>query len=308
MVTKQMNSNNKFLKFQPFLPLFAVLAVLVYGGSSSLTNLDIPFIIAVPTGAAIGLGVVLGMLYAFVIPVMLVVGIVTCLSGQSGERRKRFKRFASYPITIASMAAILMVAVGWVGQLGVLWWLLIWAVLAFGMRLQEKRKPLFINTPDADPTPEGLPLERFLSRFVSRIWSLMPKPGQEAREQAAKEAAEKASLLARLEEQEVQIAWLMDERAKLNERVTELQVALARETVRSRSASKRRQRPVDAAYKTVGLDPHCPDFLVGAAQASFRRNHHPDRFVGNLEEQARAERLFKDAEQAFGIIRRERGL
>lgn len=201
-----------------------------------------------------------------------------------------------------------MVIVGWVGQLGVLWWLLIWAVLAFGMRLQEQRKPLFVNTPSVDPTPEGSPVERILSRFVSRIWSLVPKPGQEAREQAAKEAVEKARLLARLEEKETQIAWLMSERTRLNERVTELQAALAQEVAKSFKASRRRQTQIDTAYRAVGLDPNCPDFLVGAAQASFRRNHHPDRFIGNPEQQTQAERLFKDAEQAFAIIKRERGL
>jgi hypothetical protein len=80
-----------------------------------------------------------------------------------------------------------------------------------------------------------------------------------------------------------------------------------RKTLRSHITSL--HRPDSAPrrlFAMVGLHEGCPDFVLRAARAAYRKALHPD---GQAEQhRAEAERRFKEAEEIFHEIWRSRGL
>jgi len=65
------------------------------------------------------------------------------------------------------------------------------------------------------------------------------------------------------------------------------------------------QDKISALFKSVGLAPECPDFLIKVARTAFRKEYHPDRFTTS-EEKERASESFKKFENIFDEIVRQR--
>lgn len=64
------------------------------------------------------------------------------------------------------------------------------------------------------------------------------------------------------------------------------------------------ETPTQRLYRKVGLHEGCPDFLLQAAQAAYRKTLHPDRQPELYREEA--ERRFMQAEEVFAEIKRLR--
>jgi hypothetical protein len=101
-----------------------------------------------------------------------------------------------------------------------------------------------------------------------------------------------------------ELARLRADKEAAERRVAELQAVLlqARETIRWQE-----QKLTSAAatnghgiYRRVGLDEHCPDFVLRAVRTAYRKELHPD--ARPPEEKAVAERRFKEAEAVFGQL------
>ena len=78
---------------------------------------------------------------------------------------------------------------------------------------------------------------------------------------------------------------------------------LERELLKARSA--RAQGSVDPLYRRVGLRQDAPDWVLAAVQKAYRKHHHPDGYAS--QQKAEAEQRFKEAEQVFDAIWRQRG-
>jgi hypothetical protein len=68
--------------------------------------------------------------------------------------------------------------------------------------------------------------------------------------------------------------------------------------------STRAQGPDDPLYRRVGLHQDAPDWVLVAVQKAHRRHHHPDGYAS--QHKAEAEQRFKEAEQVFDTIWRQR--
>jgi hypothetical protein len=78
---------------------------------------------------------------------------------------------------------------------------------------------------------------------------------------------------------------------------------LERDLLKARSA--RAQGPDDPLYCRVGLHQDAPDWVLVAVQKAYRKHHHPDGHASHHK--AEAEQRFKEAEQVFDAIWRQRG-
>lgn len=95
----------------------------------------------------------------------------------------------------------------------------------------------------------------------------------------------------------------------LDEQRTWLLFELADARGQIASLEAQRDRPPDGLsqmFRKVGLDPSCPDFLIGAARTAFRKALHPDKQPER--QRAEAERRFVEADAIFSELCWHRGL
>ena len=110
---------------------------------------------------------------------------------------------------------------------------------------------------------------------------------------------EQAALRSRVERLERSLKDARSEVGVLRSRNEQLE----RDLLKARST--RAQDPDDPLYRRIGLHQDAPDWVLVAVQKAYRKHHHPDGHPSR--QKAEAEQRFKEAEQVFDAIWRQRG-
>lgn len=110
-------------------------------------------------------------------------------------------------------------------------------------------------------------------------------------------------LLLRIKEQSRYIRELqLDSETAINS-ATELALEISK---LRRQLLKIDSSPLPTLYSSVGLDRSAPDWLIKSTRREFRRHLHPD--TKNASEKKQATAQFQEAENAFELLYRARGL